>query len=279
MVNDAPAIATPSHLRTLPFRHVLCAVNGSRHTPELVAQAAALVGSGGELTCLAVTDQRGAGRYEQATLSTEHASEAAEAAAKLAGSLGVDARPVVAHARDARRALAEAAPEHDLLVVGGHGRSRAAGIVLGSTASYLVHAASVPVLVARRRDEVPFPGLVLAASAGAGDERTVRLAADVAAAHGVKLVIGHSGNRPDDAAQSTLADQAAAAAERMGSTPAIMTTPGDPSDRLVSMADTAGAGLVVLGNRGRRGVAALVSVSERVAHRSPASVLILRGRT
>jgi nucleotide-binding universal stress UspA family protein len=279
MTSPAPAITGSRPARPLPFRRVLCAVTRSRHTPELVAQAVGLLDPEGVLTCMAVTDQRGTGRYEQASLSAAHAEEAVDEASRLAAPLGVHARAAVVHAGDVRKALVGAAPDHDLLVVGGRGGSRAAGILLGSCASYVVHAAPIPVLVARHRDEVPFPGVVLAASAGAGDEQTVRLAAQVAAAHHAQLVIGHSGDRLDGGVRDALALQAAAAAECTGSDPVVMSVPGDPSDRLVSMADTTGAGLVVLGNRGRRGVAALVSVSERVAHKVPASVLILRGRS
>ena len=51
---------------------------------------------------------------------------------------------------------------------------------------------------------------------------------------------------------------------------------GSPADRLPAMAASIGAGLVVLGSHGRSGMRAVASVSERVAHSVPCSVLVLR---
>jgi nucleotide-binding universal stress UspA family protein len=50
---------------------------------------------------------------------------------------------------------------------------------------------------------------------------------------------------------------------------------GHPVDVLIAAAE--GADLVVLGNRGLHGLAALGSVSERVAHHAPCSILVVRG--
>ena len=52
--------------------------------------------------------------------------------------------------------------------------------------------------------------------------------------------------------------------------------PGPAAQAIVEEAEVATAGLVVLGSRRRRGVAAIASVSERVAHLAPCSVLIMR---
>ena len=46
---------------------------------------------------------------------------------------------------------------------------------------------------------------------------------------------------------------------------------------LVETAEGDGSGLVVVGSRSRTGVTALTSVSERVAHHAPCSVLVMRG--
>jgi nucleotide-binding universal stress UspA family protein len=51
---------------------------------------------------------------------------------------------------------------------------------------------------------------------------------------------------------------------------------GSPHRRIVEMANETGAALIVMGSRGRTGLAALGSVSERVAHRAGCSVLIVR---
>jgi nucleotide-binding universal stress UspA family protein len=51
---------------------------------------------------------------------------------------------------------------------------------------------------------------------------------------------------------------------------------GSPHREIVARANELEAGLVVMGSRGQTGLKALGSVSERVAHRSPCSVLIVR---
>jgi nucleotide-binding universal stress UspA family protein len=277
MSTQAAPTPFPKNAAPLPFRRVLCAVNGSRHAPENLRQALGLLARDGLLTCFAVTDERGTGRYTQASLSPRRAQEATEDVAAMAREAGVAAEALVVHASNVRHALMEEAARHDLLVIGAHGHSRAAGILLGSTASFAAHSSPIPVLAARARKEIGFPGGVLAASAGAADDRTVRIAAQIAAAHGAPLVIGHAAHHYDRS-RHDLAEQATAAMELTGSDPVIMSVAGDPAEALVSMAESAGAGLVVTGSASRRGVAALASVSERIAHRSSCSVLVLRHR-
>ena len=53
---------------------------------------------------------------------------------------------------------------------------------------------------------------------------------------------------------------------------------GPTARTIVDIADGDGAGLIVVGSRLRLGLPALTSVSERVAHDAPCSVLIMRGR-
>ena len=51
---------------------------------------------------------------------------------------------------------------------------------------------------------------------------------------------------------------------------------GPPARTLVDVAEGDGAGLVVVGSEGKQGLPALRSVSERVAHLAPCSVLVMR---
>jgi nucleotide-binding universal stress UspA family protein len=51
---------------------------------------------------------------------------------------------------------------------------------------------------------------------------------------------------------------------------------GSPHRRIVEVANGVGASLIVIGSRGRSGLAALGSVSERVVHHADCSVLIVR---
>jgi nucleotide-binding universal stress UspA family protein len=149
-----------------------------------------------------------------------------------------------------------------LVALGSHGTGRLAGIALGSVATTLVHSAPCSVLVARG-DGTWFPR---------------------------SIVVGHDGSPEAVAA----ADVAAGLARRFGShVRTLAATDGRPLDvdgltsaGLVEFVDrtpvdalveaSRDADLVVVGSRGLRGVRALASVSERVAHQAACSVLVVR---
>ena len=256
------------------FRRVLCAVDGSRASIEATEQACKLVDPAGSLTFLAVSDARGTGATAQATLGEDHAERAVDAARRSAGEKGLGADGAVVIADMPARAILAAAEDHDLLVLGGHNRSRAAGIMLGSTATLALHEAAVPVLVARQQPAVKFPGVILAAVDG--DAEPALVAATLAADHGGHVVLTHVGE-PKTSSRHLLAEQSTAVLEITGVEPVVLSMPGDPAERLPAVARSIVPGLLVMGSSGKTGLRALASVSERVAHRAPCSVLVLRG--
>jgi nucleotide-binding universal stress UspA family protein len=188
-------------------------------------------------------------------------------------------KPMLMKGPDVAGLLAAAANlESDLLAVGAHGGSRAAGIVFGSVATAMVHHAACCVLVAREAEEGPFPRLILHAGDGSPDSlEAARLAGSIAARHDANLVALHVGERPGY--RAGVVDEAAAIIEACGREPAIKLESGSPHRRIVEVASEIGASLIVVGSRGLTGIKALGSVSERVAHRSHCSVLIVRPST
>jgi nucleotide-binding universal stress UspA family protein len=65
-------------------------------------------------------------------------------------------------------------------------------------------------------------------------------------------------------------------AKKYGIVPILHASHGDPADALVSMADEIGADLIVVGNRGMKGVRRVLgSVPNSVAHAANCSVLIV----
>ena len=64
--------------------------------------------------------------------------------------------------------------------------------------------------------------------------------------------------------------------ETSGLEPVMRIEQGSPQRRIVEVANDVGASLIVIGSRGRTGLAALGSVSERVVHHAGYSVLIVR---
>jgi nucleotide-binding universal stress UspA family protein len=87
--------------------------------------------------------------------------------------------------------------------------------------------------------------------------------------HVVSLRVGE----PDD---SEAAEASQALFESGGVQPEVRIERGSPHRRIVEVAHEVNASLIVMGSRGRAGVAALGSVSERVSHRAGCSVLVVR---
>jgi nucleotide-binding universal stress UspA family protein len=101
-----------------------------------------------------------------------------------------------------------------------------------------------------------------------------RVAGEIGARYGSKVI---SLNVSDDPGRGqVLADEAAALIEQAGATAAAEARQGSPHKGIEDFAASIEASLVVIGSRGITGVKALGSVSERVAHRSPCSVLVVR---
>jgi nucleotide-binding universal stress UspA family protein len=259
-----------------PFSDVLCAVNGSRDSTEAVRQAIALGGPSAELGFVAISHQAGVGLSAQADLGEQRARLALEEAAWHARQAGIDASTELRHGARASEQLLTQSADHDLLAIGSHGGSRLGGMMLGSTATQIAHQTQVPLLIARRgAGEDDFPREILLASDGSpGSWAAARTATRLALARGSELRIlfvpdGHPERYRELFKQVT-------AIERLtGVAPAFADLPGDPAARIVETARSRRSSLIVVGKRGLRGIKALGSVSERVVHRAPCSVLVV----
>ena len=145
------------------FKHILLATDGSAASTHAATLAIGLARShGAQLTALYVVDPYpylGLGEANpmgfQAYMSAamDHASQAHDAIAKLAAEGGpkVAVVPRVVEDVGASVGILQTAKELgcDLIVVGSHGRSGIARLMLGSVASRVVAESAVPVLVAR----------------------------------------------------------------------------------------------------------------------------------
>jgi nucleotide-binding universal stress UspA family protein len=132
--------------------------------------------------------------------------------------------------------------EDTLVALGSHGAGRAKGILIGSTATELVHKAPCSVLVARK-PLTDFPSSIVVGLDGSKESAVAEaVAQDLAECFPVRL-------------------------ERFRNVP-------DPARALVEAAIE--ADLLVVGSRGLHGIKALGSVSEQVAHEARCSVLIVR---
>jgi nucleotide-binding universal stress UspA family protein len=259
-----------------PFEHIVCGIDGSRSAHEAARQAAALIAPGGLLELIAVAGEWGVGLNAAAVLSRPHARRALDDVARELRACGAHVQTRIVSGRPPHEVLLREAGSCDLLVVGRHSRSRFAGVTLGSTAANLAHRAHVPLLIAvAPPDGIGFPDRILVAADGPGHpERAVRMAGQIAGATGAEITL----LRLDWSRRAKRRELAEAVADLngLGAEPVEIVMGGHPRRRIPEFAHQERASLVVVGSRGLNGTRALGSVSERVAHEAPCSVLIAR---
>jgi nucleotide-binding universal stress UspA family protein len=259
------------------FATIVCGVDDTPASTEAVRQAVRLADRGSRVLLVSVIDEASAAAatapgggvvLPPPTVEIEEQAlgEAAATAQAEQPGLRVETRvlegPVLPTLLGA---LTDA--KATLAVVGRHGHSRLAGIVLGSAMTTVLHDARCSVLVAGTgRDGWP-GSLVVGYDGSEQADAAVRVAAAVADRTQAPLeaVCARGGKEVDlEALQARLTDIA----------PGVAVTVEDkePVAALVG----AGADLVVVGHRGLHGMKALGSVSERVAHKADASVLVVR---
>jgi nucleotide-binding universal stress UspA family protein len=255
------------------FRRVVVGVDGSPEAREALRQAAVLLDRNGALTVVSAYDVAptligGTGSGVPAYFDPEMQRQAAESVLRTAcydvhDHATPDARLVKGRAA---HALAKTADETraSLIAVGSHGTGRAWGILAGSTATALAHGAPCSVLIARAAG-ADFPRkIVVGVDGSRASAVAYETARELAERFGAELwpVAARGGKGADTDAVATVVDRAY---EELADEPVA-----------ALVAASADADLTVVGSRGLHGVAALGSVSERVAHEAHASVLVVR---
>jgi nucleotide-binding universal stress UspA family protein len=250
------------------FTRIVCGVDGSTEGLEAVKQAKRLAPAGAEITLVSVAESHLAARTGPAAPKWwRRLTEEAQAALDDARKIVDDAETILLHGR-AADAFVEAIREQGatLAAVGSHEISRTAGILIGSVATRVLHEAPCSVLVARGGDW-PWPGSIVAGVDGSDASLAAADAAqDVATRTGstVRFLVAR-GASPGDVATDAVTDSGYD----------LVFSEQKPVPALLEAARA--ADLLVVGSRGLGGVRALGSVSERLAHRAPCSLLVVRG--
>jgi nucleotide-binding universal stress UspA family protein len=254
---------------TTTFDRVVVGVDGSPESDEAVRQAAVL--TQGRLTLLAVYDIAprivgGTGAAVPAYYDEDEVRAKAEDALQRARRLAEPLEPTGLLTRGTSwvELIGEIEREEDtLVVVGSHGIGRARGIVVGSTATELVHKAPCSVLVARKASG-EFPKRIAVGIDGSPESavafataRALRERFDA----DVRPIVAHGGKRVDEGLAKKIVDRYEDVQE-------------EPVAALVASALE--ADLLIVGSRGLHGLKSLGSVSERVAHQAGCSVLLVR---
>jgi nucleotide-binding universal stress UspA family protein len=248
------------------FDRILCGVDGTPASLIALRQALLLEAEDGSVLLSAVANFA---KAAQAGVAAVHAAELmqheAEAALAEAHTIAPSASSKLVDGDPATVLLKQAEAERvTLIAVGSHGRRRAAGLVLGTVAARMLRDATCSVLVARAaRDLAAWPQTI-----AVGVDGSAESAAAFAVARSVAERFGGS-VRALASTKDQLDREAAHAIA-----PELEEHGGRARDALVAASES--ADLVVVGSRGLHGLKALGSVSERVAHQAPSSVLVVR---
>ena len=274
-VSDVDELEQASRTEPAGFRNVLCGVDGSEQSVVAVRQAVAVAEEDAKYWALSAWDPAigmvaGMGALDVMNQLREEARGALRRAQDALPSM----TPILMRGRDVAALLGGIANlEADLVAVGSHGTSRPAGVLFGSVASAMAHYAPCSVLIARESTVESFPRLILHANDGSPESLDAAyVAGRLAARHGSTVVTLHVGETRGRA----VAEEAVALMETSGLEPVMRIEQGAPQRRIVEVANDVGASLIVIGSRGRTGLAALGSVSERVVHHADCSVPIVR---
>ena len=257
---------TPTTTGSIGLR-VVCGIDGTPEGMIAARQAARLVDTNGSLTMVSAYDIGAAAEtgFLASRTAAEMQRDAEEALESAAAEVGIDVERRLIDG-EAFAALAAAADRADatLVVVGTHELGRGAGIVLGSVATASTHMPTRATLIARDPD-----GL------GAAFPRSLAVAEDGSAvSEHVRAVGGAIAERFDAGFRRVACSSKAHDLEAVKRVPgALELLDGDPKKELVRIGDE--VDLLVVGSSSRRGLHALGSVSERVAHKARCSVLIV----
>ena len=253
------------------FSRVLVGIDGSPEALDAAQQAALLKASGGTMSLVAAWNLEPPLVAPMTMLPPYDADgraarSAAEDALHVAKEQLPTARTTVVHGFPAHALIDEIKREQATLVaVGSHGRGRAAGILVGSTATSLVHNAPCSVLVTRPSSSQSPRRIAVGVDGSNQSALAYAAARHLADRIGCELVVvvAEGGKSVDPAGIWLIVGDG------------FQVIPDEPVPVLV--AASADADLLVLGSRGLHGLKSLGSVSERVAHRAGCSTLIVRG--
>ena len=243
---------------------IVCGVDGTPESLTAVRQAKRLQGSDGSLLLVAAIQ---IAKAAHAGFAAPHAAELlqTEAEQALAEANEIAAAESKIVNGDPAAVLLREAAEATLVAVGSHGRGRAAGMLLGTVAARMLNEAPCPVLIARpARDPDSWPKTIAVGTDGSSEsELAVAVARSLASRCGSQFrVVSATKDQVDrDAAQSAAPELE----ELDGRAVGVLVTESENVD------------LIVVGSRGLRGLKALGSVSERIAHQASCSVLVVRG--
>ena len=258
---------------------VVCGVDGTRNGYEAVRQAASLTGPDGHLTLVAATGMTGTGPHSAAVLAPVRAKRALENARRLAKEARVSSDAEIEGGGPVADVLLRRARGHGVLALGAPGMSRLGHLLVGGISTAAAHALPCSLLLVARRPPAgtSFGERIIVASDGlSGSDDLVDFATALARQRKAWLMLLHTVRSESASHPARIAAQGERLRDALDSRCAVRVEPGPAHDVIVGTAAEERVSLIVMGSRRLRGLRALGSVSERVVHDAPCSVLVMR---
>ncbi|HZO36033.1 MAG TPA: universal stress protein [Solirubrobacteraceae bacterium] len=231
------------------FRHILCAVDGSRESGDGVREAVALATLGTRITFLAITDVQGVGVNRIASLGEHRAEQALAAASALARDHRMSARTELVHDADIVGAVLGRQHDHDLLVVGARRDATVDHGALAGAATALAGRTDGPLLIARR---------------GATLQSSVQ-----------RIVVAARRGEPSAAAVARLGEQLAATDGSLIHPIQLSGGEQGRASQILLLAERISADVIVVGRDCRTATGTTGGVNARLVAVAPCSVLVV----
>jgi nucleotide-binding universal stress UspA family protein len=261
----------------------LCAVDGSEGSIAAVEQAAALAGPGAHLTLLEVTSFRTMGEHRSPAIPPVDAKRILDRAVRIANDAGVSSTVEVDPASPPGRVILEWSTKHTFLAMGSPSTSWFGGLFLGGAADAALGELATPLLVARPRaaDADLKDRIVIASDGLDGSDEMVAFAGELAKSRGASVSLLHAlGPLERKARRERVQEQARKLESLLGdAVSAAYIQTGSARKLIVEHAGRERASMIVMGTRKLHGMRAIGSVSRRVAHEGPCSVMLVPPET
>ncbi len=266
------------------FGDILCAVDGKEGGFSAVEQAVTLAGKQGRVTSLLVTSHRSGGAHRAPAIGPAQASEILDHAGGIARKAGVPFTKEVDPGTPPARVILDWSERYELLALGAPASSWPARFLSVGVGDQAIGGFGNALLVARPLADDRRLGdrIVLASDGLESSQAIVDLAGRLAHRHGSDLTLVHAlgrgpVNRDRVREQEDILRKQEQTLAPMCSPGKceLLIEPGRAASAIVSAAAATDASLVVMGSRRLDGTRAMGSVSRRVAHQAPCSVLLV----
>jgi nucleotide-binding universal stress UspA family protein len=259
------------------FVDILCAVDGEPGGFVAMEQAAALAGPEGRLTMLLVTSFSAQGEYRSPAIGSAQAKRILDRAKQIADEAGVPSTVEVDPATPPSQVILDWSATRDLLALGAPTTPRLRGMFNAGVADTALGSFTTPLLAARTMPgDHQFGHRILVASDGrGGSDELVELGQRLARARGADMVLLHAAGHESHERRERVEEQGRRLGLAAAGTNEVRVERGHAHDVIVGVADSMGASLVVMGSRRLDGLRSMGSVSRRVVHEAPCSVLLV----